>query len=362
MKKLFESSVIGGLALRNRIIRSATYEAAFAENDGFAARLIPEYETLAENGVGAIITGMVGVDENSRALPSMVKAYGDSFVQELRTVAESVHRLGAKLVVQISHCGLKAYQIDGGGQSLGPSDAVSAPDRIIKGMSYDDIQAATASFASVACRCKDAGADAVQIHGAHGYLLSEFLNPYFNKRNDEYGGPITGRGKIVLETYDAVRSAVGKEYPIWIKLNCKDLTEPAITPDDFFWICRELDKRGIDAIEVSGGASVDTKSSSMQMVRKEADEGVFVQEALQLAESISASVVSVCGYRTPSIMESWLNKGKIEALSLSRPLISEPDLVSRWQNGDLRKARCISCNKCFSPKDGIACRAFQHSA
>ena len=256
---------------------------------------------------------------------------------------------------------MKAYQVDNGGLPLGPSDMVTAPDRESKSMTHAAIQAVAASFAAAASRCKAAGADAVQIHSAHGYLLSEFLNPYFNKRADEYGGHISGRGRIVLEVYEAVRSAVGSDYPVWIKINCKDFTEPSITSDEFLWICKELDKRGIDAIEVSGGASVDTKSSSMQIIRKESDEGSFVQEALQLADSVSASVVSVCGFRTPAIMENWLNKGGIEALSLCRPLISEPKLVSRWQNGDLRKARCISCNKCFSPQDGIACRAFQRS-
>lgn len=228
MKKIFEPALVGGLSLRNRIIRSATYEAAFDEKDGFAARLLPQYEAPAKNGVGAVITGMVGVDANSRALPSMVKAYGD-------------------------------------------------------------------------------------------------------------------------------------DYPVWIKLNCKDLTEPSITPDEFLWVGRELDKRGINAIEVSGGASVDVKSSSMQFVKTESDEGCFAQEALRLAEQASASVVSVCGFRTPSVMGTLLNKGKVEALSLCRPLISEPDLISRWQSGDTRKARCISCNKCFSPKDGIVCRAFQRN-
>ena len=360
MKQLFEPALVGGLTLKSRILRSATYEAAFDENERFAARILPEYETLAQNGIGAIITGMVGIDENSRLLPSMVKGYGDTFIPELKVLAERVHRFGTKLIVQISHCGLKAREIDKGGVALGPSDITPLQDKEVIGMTRADIQAVAASFATVASRCKAAGADAVQIHDAHGYLLSEFLNPYFNKRTDEYGGDISARGKIVLEVYDAVRSAVGSDFPVWIKINSKDLTEPSIAPNEFLWICKALDKRGIDAIEVSGGAAVDAKSSSMQVVRKEADEARFAQEALELADSVSASVVSVCGFRTPSIMEDWLNRGRITALSLCRPLISEPKLLSRWQSGDLSKARCISCNKCFSPKEGIVCRAFKH--
>lgn len=359
MKSLFESAVVGGLSLRSRTIRSATFESPFEENEYFAMNLLPSYEELARNGVGAIITGMVGSDESSRALPSMVKAYGDTFIPEMKLLAARIHGLGSKLIVQISHCGQKAKQIDGGGFPLGPSDKELTPGKTAKSMNHEEIQAAIAGFAMAAARCKEAGVDAVQIHGAHGYLLSEFLSPHFNKRTDEYGGDIRGRAKIVLEVYDAVRTAVGREYPVWIKINSKDLTEESITPDEFLWVCKELDKRGIDAIEVSGGASVDAKSSSMQVVRREAEEGCFAQEAVQLSEAISASVVSVCGFRTPAVIEEWLNKGKVAAISFCRPLISEPGLISRWAGGDRSKARCISCNKCFNPLEGIKCRAFE---
>jgi 2,4-dienoyl-CoA reductase-like NADH-dependent reductase (Old Yellow Enzyme family) len=305
---------------------------------------------MAGNGVAAIITGMVGVDGNSRLISKMVKGYGEAFAPELAKLVEKVHGLGAKLIVQLSHCGQQAKQIDGGGPSLGPSDATGAQGNPIKGMSHDEIRSVSAAFAATAARCKQAGADAVQIHAAHGYLLSQFLNPYFNKRTDEYGGSAEGRSRIVLETYDAVRAVAGDDYPVWIKINCKDLTEPSISPKEFQLLCDELDKRGIDAVEVSGGAGLNRQSSPSQPVKKAEDEGYFAQEALKIAESASFSVISIGGYNTPAVMEKWLNFGKIEALSLSRPFISEPDLVGRWERGDMQKARCISCNKCFNPE------------
>lgn len=351
MKRLFESALVGGLSLRNRLIRSATFEYVYDnEKDRFADKLLPMYETLARNGVAAIITGMVGVDENSRAAPVMVKAYGRAFVPELAHVTAAVHALDTRLVVQINHCGQKARQIDGGGSPLGPVDTENAQGNPVKAMSRSQILSVAASFAKAAARCKEAGADAVQIHAAHGYLLSEFLNPYFNTRTDEYGGSIAGRAKIVLDVYDAVREAVGKDYPVWIKVNARDLTEPSITPEEFQRLCAALDKRGIDAIEVSGGAAVSPQSSSSPRIKTEEEEGFFGREALDIAETASASVISVCGYRTPDVMETWLNRGKVEALSLCRPLISEPDLVGRWERGDMRKARCLSCSKCFNPE------------
>lgn len=359
MKKLFEPVVVGRLALRNRFIRSATFEYALDETETFSDKLLPMYEKLADNGVGAIITGMIGVDENSRALPSMIKAYGSTFVSEFIKLAERVHGLGAKLIIQINHCGQKAGHIDNGGLPFGPCDLETPQGKKVRGMNYDEIHSIVTRFAEAAVRCKQAGADAVQIHAAHGYLLSEFLNPYFNKRTDVYGGNIEGRAKLVFEVYDAVRSAVGANYPVWIKINCKDLTEPSISPEDFLWVCRELDKRGIDAIEVSGGASVTAQSTCSPLIKKEKDEGYFGSEALRVAEMASASVISVCGYRTPSVLEQWLNKGKIEAISLCRPLISEPHLIDRWKQGDTRKARCISCSQCFNPE--LACKVFKES-
>lgn len=349
MKKLFESATVGRLALRNRLIRSATFEYAYDnEKDSFIHKIMPMYEKLAANGVAAIITGMVGIDENSRAGAVMVKAYGPTFVQELTDVADRVHSLGAKLIVQINHCGQKARQLDNGGLPFGPCDSETPQGTQVRGMNHNDIRSVVTGFAQAALRCKQAGADAVQIHAAHGYLLSEFLNPYFNKRTDEYGGGIEGRSRIVLEVYTAIREAVGKDYPVWIKINCKDMTEPSISAAEFQWVCAELDKHGIDAIEVSGGAMITPQSSSSPLIKKAEDEGYFGHEALQVAENTSASIISVCGYRTPSIMEQWLNKGNIEAISLCRPLISEPDLIGRWEHGDKKKARCISCSKCFN--------------
>ncbi len=351
MKKMFEPATVGNLSLRNRFIRSATFEYVYDnEKNIYADKLLPMYEKLAGNSVAAIITGMVGVDENSRAASAMVKAYGQSFVPELSKLVSAVHALDTKLIVQINHCGQKARQIDDGGSPLGPSDTENAQGTPVKGMSREQIRSVIASFAETAIRCKEAKSDAVQIHAAHGYLLSAFLNPYFNRRTDEYGGDIEGRARIVFEVYDAVREAAGKDYPVWIKINSRDLTDPSITPKEFQWVCAELDKRGIDAIEVSGGAMVSPESSPSPLIKKEENEGFFGREALKVAEKASASVISVCGYRTPDVIEQWLNKGKIDAISLCRPLISEPDLIGRWQRGDMRKARCISCNKCFNPE------------
>ncbi len=358
MKTLFDPVVIGAVSLKNRIIRSATLESPADARGRFAAALLPLYAALAEGGVGAIITGMMGVGPNARLRPSMADAGTDEAIAELRALADCVHARGSRLVVQLSHCGRKSTVLEGYAP-LGPMDAPLPHGPIARAMTPNDIEAVALNFAAAASRCKEAGADAVQMHAAHGYLLSQFLSPFYNKRQDGYGGGITGRARIVLEVYDAIRSAVGADFPIWIKINATDLVDETITWDECLWVCAALAERGINAIELSGGIAESARSSSAPPVRDESEEGVYGPEALALAESVSTPVISVCGYRTPAVINEWLNRGRIAAISLCRPLISEPGLVARWQSGDTAKARCISCNKCFRPKDGrFGCRAF----
>ena len=148
MKKLFEPVIVGGLELRNRFVRSATFEYALEGNESFLSCLLPMYKKLAENGVAAIITGMVGVDENSRVLPSMINTYGENFVPELGRLVQGVHALGTKLIAQINHCGKKAGQIDGGGSPLGPCDEENPQGKPVKGMTEENIRSVVASFAT----------------------------------------------------------------------------------------------------------------------------------------------------------------------------------------------------------------------
>lgn len=357
MKTIHDAVVIGGVALKNRMIRSGTFESPMDPEGQFAPTLIPIYETLATGGVGAIITGMVGVDGNSRVTPSMILACKDTFVPELEIVAKSVHSLGCKLIVQLTHCGQKASP-DDGGRPLGPSENELRSGVAAQVMSWENISDVVAAYAKAALRCKEAGADAIQMHCAHGYLLSQFLSPYFNKRTDEFGGSIVGRAHLTFLVYDAIRNVVGQKFPIWAKINCKDMTEPSLTQEESVWVCSELAARGLDAIELSGGVSVNTQSSSAQTVKTESQEGCFTREALALADAVSIPVISVCGYRTPAAIEDRLNQGNIAAISMSRPLVSEPCLVNRWATGDAAKARCISCNKCFRPKNGFGCQTF----
>lgn len=339
MKQLFEEAKLKNLTIKNRLIRSATFEGG-ADNGVITPFLKEVHEGLAKGGVGLIITGMMGIDRNSCVKPSMVRVDRKDFVREYAEIAKTVHQHDCKVIVQISHCGVKAGVAEGD-SPLGPSDIEGRA----RGMAKDEIKAAVAAFGKAAKSCKEAGADGVQIHGAHGYLISQFLSPYFNKRSDEYGGSLENRARLLFEVYEEIRSQVGDTYPVWIKINQNDLVENGFTSEECLWVCKELEKLGIDATEISSGIGADRKTSS---ARNEG-EGYNAQAALKIADAINTPVVCVGGYRTFENIEKFLNKGKLAAVSLCRPLIREPGLPKRWQSGDISKSLCISCSQCFLP-------------
>lgn len=347
MKKIFEECTLGNMVLKNRLVRSATFENGGADNGLITPLLKEVYEKLAEGEVGLIITGMMGVGSNACVNSGMVKIYDDSFIDKFSKVTHAVHQLGGKIVVQLGHCGAKATVIDWGDRPFCPSDYENA-----KEITKEEMKMLLKSYGEAALKCKMAGADGVQIHAAHGYLISEFLSPYFNKRMDEYGGDIQNRAKYLFDIYGEIRSSVGEDYPVLIKINYSDLVESGLTGEECEWVCIELEKRGIDAIEISSGIGVSAESAPTQPNQKMV-EGFFADGAFNIARKVTIPIISVGGYRSLAIIEKKLNQGDISAISLCRPFIREPFLIKKWKNDDKAKALCVSCNGCFSmPQHG----------
>ena len=346
MKKLFEPVDLGHLTIKNRLIRSATMETDVIRDGLITPELKEEYVQLAKGGVGLIITGMMGIGPNSRVAAEMVGTEKESFVEKLGEMVESVHAYGCKLVVQLSHCGCKVTQLDTQDAPRGASPIEMAPGVWAKEMSKEEIAQVVADFGAAAERCKQAGADGVQIHAAHAYLLSQFLSPYFNQRTDEYGGSIENRARIVLEVYRSVRQAVGEDYPILIKINYRDLVENGLTGEECIRVCQMLEPLGLDAAEVSSGINVDRASASSPRMR-DGRLANFNEGALAVAAATGLPVISVSGHRDRGTIEQFLDQGKVVAISMSRPFLREPDLPAKWERGDPEPAKCVSCNQCF---------------
>lgn len=355
MKKIFEPVDLGQLNIKNRLIRSATFEGGTISDGEITPQLGQIYAALADGGTGLIISGMMGVGHNSRAFSAMARIDSESFHHRMAELVEIVHNHGSKLVVQLSHCGAKATVLDEGNQPWAPSPCEAIRGLPAKEMNAAEIQQLIRDFGQAARRCKEAGADGVEIHSGHGYLLSQFLSPYYNKRQDAYGGSIENRARFLLEIYDEIRRQAGPDFPLLIKINYSDLITPGLTGEECGYICRELDARGIDALEISSGLSVNKASATSQPVR-DTSTGLYSEGALDIADQIQAAVISVGGYRTLSTVTDILNRGNITAMALSRPLICEPNLPNQWRTGTKDDSRCISCNRCF--KGAYGCKAF----
>jgi 2,4-dienoyl-CoA reductase-like NADH-dependent reductase (Old Yellow Enzyme family) len=218
-------------------------------------------------------------------------------------------------------------------------------------MTQADISKVIEAFARGAVRAKQAGFDGVQIHAAHGYLLSQFLSPFFNKRTDEYGGTIENRTRIVLEVLGSIRASVGHDFPVLIKINSEDFLDKGLTVEDMLHAAALLEQAGIDAIELSGGTAYSDKRIPVRIAKIDTEEKeVFYKAAAKrYKEKITVPLMLVGGIRSYEVAERLVARGIADYISLCRPLIREPHLINRWKQGDTRKATCLSDNLCFKP-------------
>ncbi|MBF0405299.1 MAG: NADH:flavin oxidoreductase [Nitrospirae bacterium] len=356
---LFEPYVLKDIKLTNRLVRSATYEKG-ADNEGFiTSGLIERYETLAKGGVGLIITGGAPVHPTGVFVPQMVAAYDDKYIDGLGRLTAAVHAHSGKIALQIAHGGRQCYpELLNGRLPLAPS-AVHEPVLNItpREITEDEIWTLIQAFGEAARRAKSAGFDGVQIHGAHGYLVSQFLSSHTNRRTDNWGGDEARRFRFLEEVYKAIRKAVGSDYLVFIKMNSSDhLCCGGLRPDESLRIAQRLEALGIDAVEVSGGMYESSLRPARTKILHPEDEAYFKGPASLFKMSLSIPVILVGGIRSRAVAEEMLDKGYADLISMSRPLIREPDLPEKFRAGKDR-SDCESCNACmnFRRLDTVKC-------
>lgn len=358
MSKMFERTEINGMALENRFVRSATWEGMAAGDGAVTPKLMATMTDLARGGVGLIISSHSYVRPEGQAGPWQLGVYKDELIPGLKEMTAAVHHNGGKIVMQLSHAGIFASSKLTGQAPLAVSDHEDGkkPCREITGQ---DIREIVTAFADGARRAKAAGFDGVEMHSAHGYLLSQFLSPVFNRRQDEYGGDIRNRSRIHIEVYRAIREAVGENYPVLIKLNCRDFVENGLSLEDSLQVGRMLADAGLDAIELSGGLLTGGKlSPSRPGIKSEEEEAYFREEARYFKNALGIPLILVGGMRSCQVAERLVTEGAADYISMSRPLIREPFLINRWKSGDLCRAQCKSDNLCFKTAmagNGVYC-------
>lgn len=356
MADLFSSKQLGSLELPNRLVRSATAE-RMADLDG---RPRPALRTLlqalVEGGVGLIITGHMYVAPSGKCHPEMTGIYDDDLIPDLASLVDAVHTAGGHVATQINHGGMQCSR-ETVTQTVAPSaiaeDFLQQPARAL---TVAEIESLIDAYAQAARRAKLAGFDAVQLHGAHGYLINQFLSPFVNRRTDGWGGDLQGRMRFLREVTAAVRAEVGVDYPLFIKLGMEDGREGGLSLDEGLQVVAELSGLGLDGVELSGGIGGPKVQASKAAVRPGEDEAYFRHYARAARAVTDLPLMLVGGLRSRAVMDDVLASGDADFISLCRPLICEPDLPLRLQQGQPTSA-CISANRCWPQgvDEGIAC-------
>ena len=346
--KVFEEAKIGEMVLKNRFVRSATWE-GMATEDGYCTQQLSDYMVrLAKGGVGLIITSHAFVSLDGKAGNKQLAIYDDSYIPALKEMTAKVHAASGRIVMQINHAGCRADNSATGDATMGPVAGENDDGTFCREMVPADIRATMEAFSAAAKRAKAAGFDGVQIHAAHGYLISTYLSPYFNKRHDEYGGTVENRARFLLEILQSIFNTVGDKFPVLVKMNAADFLEGGLTAADMVETALLLEKAGVTAIELSGGTFASGKLIPSRRGRLSPVEEVYYkEEAKQYKQKVTVPLILVGGIRTLPVAEKLVQDNVCDFISMSRPFIREPELINRWKAQECTDAACISDNLCF---------------
>ncbi|MFH1100766.1 MAG: NADH:flavin oxidoreductase [Methanobacteriota archaeon] len=371
---------INTLTIKNRLVRSATMENMVDEHGVATPQYIDLYERLSKGGTGLIISGHMFVDVNGRSTSGMTGAHSDEQVPQLRRTTDVVHEHGAKIFAQLNHVGFKALPE----KNIGKKIVAPSKTRRATALTSTEITDIIHAFGESAARVKRAGFDGIQIHGAHSYLIAQFLSRWVNRRRDEYGGSLRNRQRFCLEVYERIRDEVGSQYPVCIKLDSYSYTYastppmvPLIRLKDSLDTGKRLEQEGIDGIEVSCGFNA-TRGA---MPYKAALTALFASQGKQLQaaatnvllspvdvflnrrfwfsphhnlnhirafkQALNVPIMGGSCFRNPDVMRRVLDQGDMDMVCMSRPLIINPEFPKQIFSGLDEPSKCINCNLCL---------------
>lgn len=329
--KAFEPITLSHLTLKNHFVRSATHD-YMQQDDGLISEAqLNLYEELALNQVGMIITGHLYVSSEGRASADQNSIASDEVLPQLTQLVKRVTSHGSALIAQLAHAGAKARVK----RPVGPSPLTLRDDVTCHELTIEEIYQLKEAFIQAAIRAQKAGFTGVQVHMAHGYLLSEFLTPEYNWRTDEYGGNVENRFRLAREILLGIKEACGEDYPVFVKINSNVLTEDAAYEQDLVYILNQCHLLKVEAVELSG---------CDLFQKKRHDHLYYLERAKRLKQQVDILLILVGGIRTLEDVEQVL-AADIELVSMSRPFICEPDLIQRFK--EKQEAKCVTCNSCY---------------
>jgi len=353
---LFSPIQIGKLKIRNRIIMPAMGSGTANKNTTVSDRQIAYLTERAKGGCGLIITEVTRVNDETGAMDAnQISVARDANIPSIGRLADSVHRYGTAIFVQLHHPGNQTSNAAlGGKETVSPSGIQCQLSHAkTRKLSIDEIHGLVEDFATGAERARKAGIDGVELHAAHGYLLNQFLSPYSNRRTDEYGGPLENRARIIKEIILAIRERVGSDYPIIMRISADEFLRDSVFPhdnegmllDEAVQICRYLVPFGLDGINVSAG-TYETMNTAWEPTTYPEGWKVYLAEAIKKA--VNVPVFAVGTIRNPAFAEKILAEGRTDMVCVARGQLADPEWANKAKNGredEIR--RCISCLYCM---------------
>jgi 2,4-dienoyl-CoA reductase-like NADH-dependent reductase (Old Yellow Enzyme family)/thioredoxin reductase len=356
LDKLFSPCSIGSLKLKNRLVMPPM-ATNYASSEGFVTgRMIDYYVERARGGVGYLTVEHTGILPQGKASPKMLLISSDEHASYIKRLVEAVHAAGGKIVVQINHAGRQTFAAVTGSPIVGPSPIPVLPTmETPHELSAAEIKALVEAYTAAAERVKQAGADGVEIHMAHGYLLCSFLSPFSNKRQDQYGGDLAKRARFPLDVLKSVRTCVGADFPVICRLSADEYVEGGLKIEDTQEIAKLLEAGGADALHISACNAV---SSYLNHPPYYVPEGVFSHLAAGVKSQVDIPVIAVGRVRNPAMADRFIREGIADLVSMGRALIADPHMPEKAGTGRLEDiVPCISCNKCIQTlrKDSVRC-------
>ena len=346
--KLLETGYIGGIEISNRLIKAAT-TTNLANTDGSVSeRLVRHYQESARGGSGIIIVESAHIDNiASRGSPCQLSLCSDEYIPGLSWLADTIKENGAKAAIQLNHCGRQNFLCLGKIKSASNVTLPYLYDKygskaIPHALTIEEIKAIVEAFGQAAERAKQAGFDLLEIQGANGFLITNFLSPHTNKRTDIYGESLQNRLRMAVEVYQRVRTALGKDFPILFRLNGTDYEPDGFALEDSIELCRILEKEGVDAIHISGGdyEKIIHLFSPMYLP---AAHNIWAAEAVKKAVKIP--LIASGSINTPDLAEDILLSEKADFIALARPLLADAEWINKLKQGRKQDIRpCLRCN------------------
>lgn len=344
--KLFSPFKIGSLSIQNRMVMSPM-ETHLCDKEGFVTEeIIAYYQERALGGVGYITMENTAIDLVGRVNDGMLCIYDDKFVPGLKKLTDSIHAVGGKIVIQLSHAGKEALPYFTGLEPVAPS-AIPSPltRQVPRELSVEEIMSIIGKFTDGASRAIEAGFDGVEIHMAHGYLVNQFLSPESNLRTDDYGGDTTRCSRFAREIVESIRMHAPGDYPVICRISADEYTDTGLKLEESREIARILEKAGASAIHVS---ACNYASAFFNIPCYYLEEGCFIHLAEGIKSVVKIPVLAVGRIVNPTMAENVLQENKADLIALGRTLIADPHFPNKVKDGRLGDIRtCISCNRCI---------------